>query len=278
MTTNKIIFIFALLFLSATLGGGELLAQTNAPLTEYKLLEPLPGITSDSAGTKTNANIYIAGLFNLTLALAVVFAVLRLIYAGITYMTSDAFGTKGAAKKIIEQTLWGLALAISAWVIVAAVIKPQEPGAFVFDLSLDAIPLPKDNNPPISPTGGGTLTQQQVMTQLNAIGIKTDGPLNVAGLQQVTINELARLKSQCNSCTIVITSATTGNHAPGTYSHATGYKVDLRSVREGAALTNYITQNYTKLPDRKDGAKMYQAPSRALYALESDHWDVQVIK
>ncbi|MBX4206525.1 pilin [Candidatus Parcubacteria bacterium] len=121
-------------------------------LTDYNLLEPLP-FDGNGLTTTVNTGTYIAGLFRLVIALAGAIAVLRLIYAGIVYMSTDAFGKKEQAKNIIQETMMGLALTLGAWVIVATILPPQEDGKFVFELSLPTTPLPKDENPP---SGGGS--------------------------------------------------------------------------------------------------------------------------
>lgn len=115
---KKIILLLALFCLSSTV----VLAQTTPPPyptpTPYKLLAPIPLDGSDSGvTTETTTAQYIPGLIKLVIALAGVLAVLRLIFAGIKYMSTDAFSGKSEAKSIIENALWGLFLAMSAWLI-----------------------------------------------------------------------------------------------------------------------------------------------------------------
>ncbi len=251
---------------------------TNSGLTEYKLLEPLPLGGSSTLVPSVNANNYLSGLFMLTIALAGAIAVLRLIYAGFLYMGTDVITNKNEAKGIINETLFGLGLVASTWLIVALVLSPTG-NTLVFDLSLDPIKITAPTIPPVGP-GTLQLTQAQAMEALKAGGVDISGTINIAGIRQTTIDELSRLHAECN-CQVLVTSATGGEHAAGTYSHANGYKVDLRSVTStgtDSPLTTHIKNTYQKLPDRSDGAKMYRAPGNgALYALESNHWDVQVI-
>ncbi len=89
-----------------------------AQATEYKLLEPLPGYVP---GPTTTAGPYIEGFFILIIAVAGGLAVLRIIFGGIKYMSTDAFGEKSEAKTIIEGAIWGLLLTISAWLILYTV-------------------------------------------------------------------------------------------------------------------------------------------------------------
>lgn len=126
-------------------------------LTDYKLLEPIPlGESGEIVDSVSTAN-YIGGLFRLALAVAGALAVFRLIYAGITYMSSDAFNKKNEAKGIIENALWGLGLAMGAWLIVALILPPTEKGAFIFDLSFSKTTLPEFDNAPTETgeDGGG---------------------------------------------------------------------------------------------------------------------------
>ncbi len=206
-------------------------------------------------------------------------------------MSSDAFSKKSEAKGIIQNALMGLGLAMSAWLIVALVLPPGgkdcPSDSFCFDLSLDAIALPKNENPPGSGgttgtpgPGASSLTQAEVEAKFKAANIGFSRGIQLTGLQEKTIDELARLKNVCrkevSNCNVIVTSATGGNHASGEYSHANGYKVDLKSQGEGGALTSYITSHYTELSPRSNGDKAFISPSGAIYVLESDHWDVVV--
>ncbi len=251
--------------------------SADAQLTEYAMLEPLPGVTIAEGSASTTAASYIPGIFRLTLAIAGVLAVLRLIYAGILYMSSDAYSNTNEAKGIINDALWGLALVLGAWMIVATLFDNEGEN---LNLSLD-IPrqqLPPNQNVPIEigmpPGPGSGLTQAQAMRILQDANIIINGPIVLAGIQQRTINELLALKSACGpNCEVRVTSATGGAHAPGACSHSAGYKADLRLT---PTLTRHIEDNYLRLPTRSDGAIMYQSPSGAKYAKESNHWDMVV--
>lgn len=244
-----------------------------AQTTEYKLLTPLPHVeTAPDSGVAT-ANSYISGFFILIIMVAGGLAVLRIIFGGIQYMSTDAFSGKSEAKTIIEHAIWGLILAISAWLILYTV----NPKLTTFNITL---PTPSGTAPVgVGGTGGGiggggpsdlTLTQQQAINAFRQAGIDIVGGINLAGIRQGIIDEIAGLKIACG-CDILVTSATGGVHEIGTCSHANGYKVDLRLNN---TLTTYITRNYQRRPDRSDGAQIYQSPSGGVYALESNHWDI----
>jgi len=103
---------------------------------------------------------------------------------------------------------------------------------------------------------------------------------NMAGVNQATLAEVVNVQSQCN-CDIIVTGGaeTNAGHncTSSPYNHCTGYKVDLASGgAQGTALSNFVMDNYTNIGRRSDGALQYQAPDGAIYALESNHWDVLV--
>ena len=101
--------------------------------TEYELLAPIPldGADSEPAET-TNAEQYIEGIFTLIIAIAGGLAVVRIIFGGIQYMSTDAFEGKSEAKNTIQNAIWGLLLAISAWLILFTI----NPDLIKFDLTI----------------------------------------------------------------------------------------------------------------------------------------------
>ena len=251
--------------------------------TEYQLLAPLP---LDGAGSapaeETTAGPYLEGIFTLIIAIAGGLAVIKIIFGGIKYMSTDAFSGKSEARSTIENAIWGLLLAISAWLILFTV----NPDLVKFDLSIPRQEIRGSVSRGGGNMGGGpilgigpdhlVLTQQEAISAFGNTNIAIAGPISLAGIRQGVVNEIVRLKNACN-CNVVITSVTGGEHdttVQPTCNHRNGYKVDLRSRAEGTALTNYIQNNYQPLPNRSDGAKMYISPTGVFYALEGSHWDV----
>src|SRR5690606_7562600 len=114
---------------------------------DYTLLAPIP-ITNISgpADSQVKATQYIIGIVNLTIAIAGVLAVLKIIFAGIKYMSTDAWQAKQDGKNDIKNAIWGLMLAISAWLILYT-INPQ---LIIINLSLPTI----EHTPSPSPSGG----------------------------------------------------------------------------------------------------------------------------
>ncbi|MBI4087696.1 MAG: hypothetical protein HY434_02595 [Candidatus Liptonbacteria bacterium] len=235
----------------------------------------LPGLSA-----APQPNEFIAQLYNFALMISGVLALGAIIFGGVKYMTAagnPSGQTEG--KEWIQGAISGLLLLFGAYFILN-IINPD-----LTKLSLPALsPIPAGGGSS-GDAGGGSpaglgLSQQQSYDQFRNAGVAVNGPIRLAGLKQGTVDEVIRLTNACKaanaSCEVTVTSATGGEHESGAVSHANGYKVDLRSRDGGSALTNYIRNNYQQLPDRSDGAKMYRAPSGAIYALESNHWDVVV--
>lgn len=125
--TKKIFFgaFFFLCFISlsspffahADAGGA---AQGNISPSEglsYTPLVALPGVTESGTNQISNLSTYIVGMFQLLIGVAAALAVVMIVIGGIEYMSTDAIGGKSDGKKKIENALWGLALAISSYLI-----------------------------------------------------------------------------------------------------------------------------------------------------------------
>lgn len=263
---------------------------------DYTLLEPLPiGETPGQVVSKVDTGAYISNLFNLLIALALVIAVFRLIYAGIIYITTSISSQKSDAKGIIQETLSGLALTLGAWLIVATIIGPDK---LSVTLSLPSVEVPPDTNAPGTDGGGGvlpgyTLTAAQVAenNQIRADLLKnrpsitvnngpcatggTTGCTNVVGLPSSAINGVKSLASACG-CSIEITGGTEGGHTD----HGPGRAaVDLSPT---SALNGYLAKTnpaaanpVNKLKVSVGGATYtYEVPG-ANGRATGYHWHVQ---
>lgn len=208
-------FLFAFsLFTIYSLLPTVLLAQPAPKPTEYQLLAPIP-LTNPGgpADTKATTATFIPGLFKLAIALSTGLAVIMLIYAGIMYMSTDAFTGKEEAKGIIENALWGLLLAMSAWLILNT-INPQ---LVEFNLNIEQLKISENKNTLGTP--GGPASE----------------------LQQSTTNAVAGLREACSNCTIRITSTTGDSHDPKSL-HFQGLAIDIGA---DANLTKFLTGKTT---------------------------------
>ncbi len=124
-----LIFCLSILVLVAFIHAGSVFAQDS---TEYKLLEPIPSFVGDSEGV-TTANEYIPGVIRLIIALSGALAVIKIIFGGIQYMSTDSFSGKNQGRQTIQNALFGLILVISAWLILHTI----NPNLVEFDFSIE---------------------------------------------------------------------------------------------------------------------------------------------
>ena len=76
--------------------------------------------------------------------------------------------------------------------------------------------------------------------------------------------------AESSGCEITITGGTERGHAPGTYSHANGYKLDITTGR----CVDSAIKRHPSAGTRGDGARLYRAPDGTVFARERDHWDI----
>ncbi|MCX6749728.1 MAG: Hint domain-containing protein [Candidatus Pacearchaeota archaeon] len=140
-----------------------------------------------------------------------------------------------------------------------------------------------------SPLGAG-LSEVDAREIVDNANIEILESVKLQGVHEATLSEIVNLKTECSrvveDCVVVITSATDGSHAEGTYSHANGYKVDLRITNSN--LNNYIENHFDYIGLRSsDNARQYRHTINsnlyAIYAREAAsssntgaHWDVVV--
>ncbi len=267
-TGKKIVVLILSLVVSGWLlvGASQVLAQT-----DYTLLAPIDGYVGD-AGGKTQANSYLEGIFILAIAVAGGLAVIMIIWGGIQYMSTDAISGKSEAKNTIQNAIWGLLLAISAWLILNTI----NPNLVKFDLSLPKLGPGGTTSGVPATVEPGELTNEQALALLAVPGIDIADGIDLSGTRPETIAEILAMQKACG-CEVTVNSTTSGIHSVDnpSCSHVNGYKVDLNDT---SGLNSYITTKYKRVGTREeDKAPLYQAPSGgAIYARESDHWDVAV--
>lgn len=104
-----ILFLFSVFFFTLTVS-----AQNT-----YEPLVNLPYTTNASG--QTDFGTYVVGAFRLAIALAGLLAVIRIVWGGIKYMSSDAVSNKSEGKEVITGAVYGLLLAIGSWLIVSTI-------------------------------------------------------------------------------------------------------------------------------------------------------------
>lgn len=300
---KKNFYVFILIFIAFVVFFAPILsyAQVKTP-SQIKIDYKYPW-----AGA-TNPADFVAKFYKIALGVVGGAALGVLVYGAILWTVSGAVSTKQDAMEWIWAAIWGIVLLLSAYLILKT-INPD-----LIDLKNPILPKASAGSIDISShsnssgiasapyneiyvggsSGGGgairsfddeALSEDEARNQLSSvkIGVKntcpkggSSGCVNLDGILQPTLNEVGILAASIGSDNVFVTAGTEGCgtvHSPGVYSHCTGYKVDLRL---NTNLNSYITQNFTKITDRSDGAERYIAPSGAIYALESDHWDILV--
>ncbi|MEZ4194900.1 MAG: hypothetical protein R3B53_00670 [Candidatus Paceibacterota bacterium] len=122
--------------------------------TPVKTLVGIPGITD----TDLSFGNYINALYGLSISIAALLAVIKIIIAGMKYMLSDIVTSKADAIKDIRGALLGLLIVISA-VLVLNIINPQLTQTNVFQ------DIKKINATPSSLVGSGNVSGGPLPTQ-----------------------------------------------------------------------------------------------------------------
>lgn len=232
-----------------------------------------------------------------------VFAVLMVV-AGFGLVTSAGNQSAlDAAKSKFQNALIGIIIVLAAWIIVDTVLRGILKGGtgeiegygpwseVKCTTQATAIQFVREGpaqvdaaqtevaTPSPSAVSAGELSQAQAEAQLagKPITLVSSGNCTDAsrttctsldGVKANTINRITELQAQVGE-PFVITGGTEAGHAGGQYSHANGYKIDLRPT---PALSNYIYSNYTQI-----GPTKYRDPrGNTYYRHEPDHWDITI--
>lgn len=148
-------------------------ASTGGKALEYQLLEKIPG----TEGKGSDLPGYVGSLYKIALIIVTLSAVLMLTIGGFMYLTSAGNTSSiSTAKSIIADSLIGLVIALSAWLILY-VINPDLVSTSLTGLN----PTQTTSAPPATPGGIGTLPSgstielaQQILA-LSSISLNTTG-------------------------------------------------------------------------------------------------------
>ena len=128
-----------------------------------------------------------------------------------------------------------------------------------------------------TPTGdaslaAGALADSSARPLIDNAGLEYKDLVSFQGMRPHVIDELTKLDAACD-CNLTITAVTDGKHAAGEFSHANGFKADLRT-RDNPALVSYV-ESLPSAGSWRDGTKLYfDAESCGTYAIEKTHVDV----
>jgi hypothetical protein len=90
----------------------------------YTLLEPLPGLKATDQTKGVTLSDYLGWLFPFVISAAAILAVLMIVIGGIELMAGGNEKLRTDAKDRIWSAIWGLLLALSAWLILS-IINPN---------------------------------------------------------------------------------------------------------------------------------------------------------
>ena len=114
-------------------------------LAQFKPLVGIPGISDPN----TDFNTYINTLYFISISVAGLVAVIKIIIAGVKWMLSDLVTSKQDAKSDIQGALIGLLIIISA-VLILEVINPQLTQTKLFLAPVDTVPSTGSGSVPLA--------------------------------------------------------------------------------------------------------------------------------
>lgn len=206
-----------------------------------------------------------------------------------------------SAKSKFQNAIIGVIIMMSAWLLIDTIMKgllpngqisgwgpwsevqcqvQVSPSQFVREgAGADEYSVDSDVSKPS--VGVGSYSHEDAMKELQKANVSVVSTGNCSdasksnctsldGVKQNTIQRITELQ-KASGDQLIITGGTETGHANGTYSHSSGYKIDLRPTSK---LNTYITQNFEKIGDNKykdsNGNTYWRHPP--------DHWDVTITK
>lgn len=255
----------------------------------------------------------IQAVINWVIGVAILIAVILFVYAGFKITSSRGdMNAVSEARQLFTNVVIGIIIMLAAWTLVDTLIKavvggdfgvwneitdcgamfgaaPPEKYAITLEEQVGVYAVEGPESVVVPGTGMGTgysnqLTQAQAEALLtySAFSVSSSGNCtdrtnktctSFEGINNATIQGILQFQDSCN-CPIVITGGTETGHAAGTYSHANGYKID---IRPSSQINSYITTNYKKCGTR--GGYCDQRGHeyvRENAGLANDHWDITV--
>lgn len=207
--------------------------------------------------------------------LFVLFAVIAAV-AGFGLVTSGGNEqARNDAKSKLTNAVIGIIIVLAAWLLVDTIMRALLPGKTGeitgygpwSEVKCQVQQTPETKVEALGSvavsgtygTGGSSLTENDAKNQLAAAGIGDGGNvISYDGLKQHTVDQVIGMNIECG-CDIVVTEATGGTHAAGTYSHENGYKLDLRT-KDNPELVQYVKDNFSQEGTTSAGELIYQRP------------------
>ncbi len=139
--------------------------------TVYEPLVGLPGVNEGA-----DFNTYVNSIYALSITIAALLAVIKIVIAGVKWMLTDVVTSKEEAKKDIKGALFGLLIVLAAVLIISVINKK----ILEVDLTFEPVPAPAQTLNMTNNTGANAATQAGVTVGGGggAVTLPTQGPKN----------------------------------------------------------------------------------------------------
>lgn len=243
---------------------------------------------------------FVSQLYNYALGIAGTLAIMMIVYGGIKYIVSSGnTSAQSDAKDIITSAIWGIVLLAGAYLVLST-INPEIVLLKDIELKTPAGAVGGDGGTTVIGPAGPPIADQDYRDYLKGFGINVKNPpcgqgqtettdqcVDLGNMKAGTVQEIVDAKQLCGvSCDVVVTAGSgAGHNESGTYTHANGYKFDLRYSGQNDPLTQWIQANPkvsgSQVPYEIRSAcsalNCYQTSSGSVYMFEGNHWDVTVV-
>jgi hypothetical protein len=231
----------------------------------YRLLAPLPGLSvlldpdlcqekkiETGKGQICDINDFLNYVFRLLIGISAVVLVIRIMFEGFKYATSDVPALKIDAKSKLWQAIWGLLLALSAWlilntinpklvendIVIPTVTLAYEEEAYQRTIPSDPSVLPKgsiaectEGVTRIQTAGANIVVCKSIATSIKTMvdtawaqGIKISGGGFRTAIQQIELR-----KKNCGVANVYVKDAkcVPPTAFPGNSNHESGLAIDF---------------------------------------------------
>lgn len=118
--------------------------------TVYEPLVGLPGVDEGA-----DFNTYVNSIYALSITIAALLAVIKIVIAGVKWMLTDVVTSKEEAKKDIKGALFGLLIVLAAVLIISVINKD----ILEVDLTFEPVPAPAQTLNTTTNAGANAATQ-----------------------------------------------------------------------------------------------------------------------
>jgi hypothetical protein len=151
--------VLAIVFCGA---GGFLSAPLALAAGEFVPLAPVSGLNEGVSATHTGISAFLDNLYTFCIGIAVVLAIIMIIWGGFEYALSEAISSKSAGKQKITGAVFGLVLVLSPYVVFSII----NPSILSLDVNMPALkttwgnwaPTTGGEKTPLGGLGGGYMT------------------------------------------------------------------------------------------------------------------------